>query len=254
MTDYITYSLDNIYKLENLFKKKIFDNDTIHNFNKIYKEIQNKDYINPVFSKSTIYSKFPPNAHIKKNKNFKPLIRGHNAWEPNSTKNENIKIIKLLNKISKSNYNIVLNEYKSEITSCSYNSIISAINIIYNKCILDDTFQDIYITLNNDVWTLDFKYINIFSINNNYYWSINNKKNKNGPFNNYANAKKKAYKEYNFKKLFINKFITEINNIDIVLKHNVNDLVAVKNELVKLSKFISKLYFNTVLNIYTIIK
>ena len=54
MTDYITYSLDNIYKLENLFKNSMFENNKISNFNKIYKEIQNKDYINPVFSKSTI--------------------------------------------------------------------------------------------------------------------------------------------------------------------------------------------------------
>jgi len=214
------YTVDFILSLEDKYRDRILRSDTVDKFVTQYRAIISQDAINPIFSLTTQYSKFP-NSKIKKFKKFDNglYIKNKNAWVPFSNVDDNVKLLHTikatLNKITDKNYSILYEELLNKLKQYHDIGVLDIISMeIYNKAIYDINFQSIYIDICHKLWTNFEWQDNLFTIvvpedeNNKFYWYINDKRVEspvlNGPFKNETDLIAQVRPKINLKNNFLN--------------------------------------------------
>jgi hypothetical protein len=212
----------------NTFQKHIHEfnadqyNSFEDNFYELYlklkqEEIEKTKQLNAKFSKNT----YDKNKHFKLNRNnsygseFKKVC----SFESIGDENDKLNIIirTYLNKISTDTYEKVseqLIEKLIEIKNVDMFTILS--EEIVNKCIYDNKYRDIYISLCSKIWSnkkIHYNLINIEKENDQYYAVYHENKHPNyfklGPFASVDQLKEIIFKKLNFKNFFID-FIQEL--------------------------------------------
>jgi len=218
-----------IFNSEEYLKNQIESDsfDLFLDFIQKYREIESDDLKKPIFSQTTKFKKNPNN--FKHYKNLKILRDkekddNKNGWSFQNPIEENTKISILiksfLNKISNDNYNQVSIEFIDEILKIKNNNLFQIIcDEIYNKCIFESKYRNLYINLCSKIWNnrnIHYNLTNIIIQDNNYYWnyigdnelfsgkSVKENTMIYGPFNNEINTKNDIYQKTNFKKYFLN--------------------------------------------------
>ena len=214
------YTVDFILSLEDNFRDRILQSDTIDKFVELYKDIISQDAINPVFSLTTQYSKFP-NSKIKKFKKFNNnlYIKSKDAWIPYGTVDDNQKLLQAikatLNKISNRNYSVLYEDLLNSLMQYQDIKILDTLSIeFYKKAIYDIGFQAIYIDICHKLWSNTEWQDNLYSVvapedeSNKLYWYPNDSLVKSptlqGPYKSENDLRDQVRKKLNFKVYFLN--------------------------------------------------
>ena len=216
---YSSYKNDIVsFKSEEYIKSlsNSISNSCFFKFIENYKEIENEDFKKPIFSQTSKFKKIPSNY-----KNYKYLkinrdndeIESKNAWVFENPTEEYGKISILiktyLNKISQETYKKISVEFINELILIENKNIFYILSSeIFNKCLFDDKYRNLYINLCSKIWTnkqIHNNIINIINIENDYYWEYPLESDKKyGPFSSEINAKNDSFNKINFKKYFLN--------------------------------------------------
>lgn len=218
--------------------KNILNKELITNFLKEYEVIQKQDFIKPIFTLTKKYSNYS-------NKN-------ESEWKKYEAKNDVDKIKEIiksnLNKISKDNFNIISKKLILDIKKFEKKFILDIIvDEIYAKTVFDIKFQHIYLETIKNIWSDKTFYKNLVNIKkqeNQFYWSIKEDDNTNGPygpFNSLKLAENDIYKNLSLKKNFINKLQREFKMRENYMKL-LDDETIIDNERFKVQRNIFGLY------------
>ena len=215
------YTVDFILSLEEKYRDRILRSETVDKFVAKYRTIISQDAINPIFSLTTQYSKFP-NSKIKKFKKFDNslYIKSKNAWVPYSNVDDNVKLLHTikatLNKITDKNYNVLYEELLNKLKQYQDVGILDTISTeIINKAIYDINFQSIYIDICHKLWTNLEWQDNLFTVvvpedePNKFYWYVNDCRvvgspTLNGPYKNESDLMAQVRPKVNLKNNFLN--------------------------------------------------
>jgi hypothetical protein len=214
------YTVEFILSLENKYQDRILQSEVINKFVDEYKSIISQDAINPIFSLTSQYSKFP-NSKIKKFKKFNNnlYIKNKDAWVPYGKVDEDklllhsIKVI--LNKISHQNYNVLYEELLGKLSQYTDVKILDILSIeFYQKAIQDVNFQPIYLDICHKLWSNYEWQDNLYSIlvpdeeDHKYYWYPNNNLIESpglkGPYKSENDLREQVRKVLGFKVSFLN--------------------------------------------------
>lgn len=215
--------------------KNILNKELITSFLKEYEVIQKQDFIKPIFTLTKKYSNYS-------NKN-------ESEWKKYEAKNDVDKIKEIiksnLNKISKDNFNIISKKLILDIKKFEKKFILDIIvDEIYAKTVFDIKFQHIYLETIKNIWSDKTFYKNLVNIKkqgNQFYWSIKEDDNTNGPFNSLKLAENDIYKNLSLKKNFINKLQREFKMREHYMKL-LDDETIIDNERFKVQRNIFGLY------------
>lgn len=221
-------------------------------FLEYYETLIECDKVQPIFSKTNKYNS-QYNYYNKKKINKK-----NKKWKSsdNLTDKEKIQkiIIQYFNKLSKTNFNNIINDFMNDILKIENNILFDIIATeIINKCINDTQYQQEYIKICKLLWnnTIILKnFINIYNENNIYKYQFKlNNKNIYGPFKSIDELKNDVILKYNFKKVLLkylkiefdkkNDYIIEYNECD-----NIEKKFKIKRKIDGIIEIIILLYNN----------
>jgi hypothetical protein len=250
------------FNSEEYLKNKIESDsfDLFLDFIQKYREIESEDLKKPIFSQTTKFKKNPNN--FKHYKNLKVLRdkekdEHKNIWSYQNPVEENTKIIVLiksiLNKICDDNYSQISTEFIDELLKINNNNLFQTISDeIFNKCIFESKYRNLYINLCIKIWSnrqIHYNLVNIINADNYYYWTYLNDSKKNGPFSNEINMKNDIYQKCNFKKFFLNYIYKLFINKDLVFDSLEEDEIYLKKKkLLLIVELISILYIEKQIN------
>ena len=222
------YTVDFILSLENKYRDRILQSETIDKFVELYKDIISQDAINPVFSLTTQYSKFP-NSKIKKFKKFNNnlYIKSKDAWIPYGKVDDNQKLLQTikatLNKISHRNYGVLYDDLLNSLMQYQDVKILDTLSIeFYQKAIYDIGFQAIYVDICNKLWNNTEWQDNLYTViapddeSNKLYWYSNDNSvespDLHGPYKSENDLHDQVRKKINFKVHFLNFLQNQFQN------------------------------------------
>ncbi len=232
--------------------------DLFLDFIQKYREIENEDLKKPIFSQTTKFKKNPNNyKHYKSLKMLRDKDEHKNVWSFQAPTEEITKITILiksyLNKISEDTYKDVSVEFINELLNIKNNNIFSILSQeIFNKCIFEQKFRNLYINLCSKIWSNKDIHYNLTEItidnnvtSNNYYWNLIGNPTKYGPFINENATKNNIYSTLHFKKYFVN-YIQKLYFEKDLSFNNLNEeeCFAKKKKILLLVEIISIMYID----------
>jgi hypothetical protein len=229
------------------------------NFIENYKEIENEDFKKPIFSQTSKFKKIPNNyKNYKYSKINRDNEENKNMWVFVNPTEESEKLSILiktyLNKISQETYKKISSEFINELVLIKNKNIFTILsNEIFNKCLYDNKYRNLYINLLYKIWTnkqIHNNLINIINIDDNYFWiSDTDETKKNGPFINELNARNDAYNKINFKRFFLNYIQNLYLNKDLSFEGlNDDEIYIKKKKIILLVELIAIIYLEKYIN------
>lgn len=245
----IVFDSNYILEFLNVIKEK---DSLLNDFVERYSNIIKLDKKKPLFSLTNRYSSFPKYKTDRYKKHA--MSKGANAWIPNKSDKNIPKIIKgILNKITDTNYKICCHKLLTYILNVKSYELFSILTTeIFEKCIYDLEYHNIFIELCKNIWEnkkINLNVITSFKKDNKFYWR-KNKENaiEHGPFDTEIEIKKHIYENVNFQKELISYFIYKFQEREEYFKNSSlfteDENYKNKQKILSIFMFITKLYLN----------